>query len=475
MANKLHILILEDNPDEAEIVQRLLLKEIPGVECSLAENKDEFLKILDLSQPDVILADNSLPQFSATEALFMLRERSLRIPFILVTGTVSEEFAAGIIKLGADDYILKDRLARLPGAIEAALKQWKAENDRLKAISRLIEREEQYRTLIERITDAFIVLDTDWCYSFVNKQAGLLIKRDPNLLIGKNVWTEFPDVVGTLTYNAFVQAMTEQRYISNVDYYAPLDLWQENHIYPSNNGLSIFIRDITVRKKSEMEVLQMNTELRELSSHLQNIREEERIHIAREIHDDLGQQLTALKMDMRWVQKRLTDKDIIIIEKIEGIVSLIDETVKSVRRIASDLRPSILDDLGLIAALEWHSKEVEKRSEIKVDFSSSAHNLILPVETATAIFRIYQEVLTNAVRHSNASVIVGSLEVAGHSLCLHIKDNGKGMDKIAIYSGKTLGLVGIKERTFILGGKFEFHSEPGEGTEVNIIVPYQPK
>ena len=228
--------------------------------------------------------------------------------------------------------------------------------------------------------------------------------------------------------------------------------------------------DITERKKAEKDLLQTNEELHELSSHLQNVREEERINIAREIHDDLGQQLTGLKMDMFSLARKMKSTDEVIIEKTKSVIHLIDEIVKSVRRIATNLRPSILDDLGLVAALVWHSKEVERRAEIKVSFSSDVEEEI-PANITTGLFRIFQEALTNAVRHANAQEITTTLTMVNGELVLTIKDDGKGMDLESVASKKTLGLIGIKERTFLLGGRCDITSKPGEGTKLRVTVP----
>jgi PAS domain S-box-containing protein len=234
--------------------------------------------------------------------------------------------------------------------------------------------------------------------------------------------------------------------------------------------LMALILNVTERKKAEMELQQTNEELHRLSSHLQNIREEERMQIARDIHDDLGNQLTGLKMDMQWLDKKLQAEDEILKQKMNSIVEQIDETLKSVKRISSDLRPGLLDDFGLIAALEWHTEQVAKRSGIKVSFNSDVPEPDIPVNKATEIFRIYQELLTNAVRHANASTITGSLRLSDNHLILTIKDDGKGMDPDA--SGKkTLGLIGVKERTHALGGTYNLKSEQGKGTEVQISIP----
>jgi signal transduction histidine kinase len=225
-------------------------------------------------------------------------------------------------------------------------------------------------------------------------------------------------------------------------------------------------------EQRHQEILQINDQLHELSSHLQNVREEERIQIARDIHDELGQQLTGLKMDVSWLRNKIAPEDETIRQKIAGIIELIDETVKSVRRISSHLRPSMLDDLGLIPALEWHSEEVAKRYGILVKFTSDIQQITIPDAIATGIFRIYQEVLTNVVRHAGAREIVSSLQVINNQLLLQIADDGEGMDLEKIGAGKTLGLIGIKERTFALGGKYELKSEPGKGTEIKVIIPF---
>src|SRR5882724_2409103 len=154
MAEILKILMLEDSTTEAEIIQRMLIKEKPGIEFNLALDKDAFLLALDQFNPGVILADNSMPQFSAGEALRIVHQRSLRIPFIMVTGTVSEEFAADIIKSGADDYILKDRLIRLPAAIDAALKQQRAEKEKRDALEGIRRSNERFQTLSRATKDA---------------------------------------------------------------------------------------------------------------------------------------------------------------------------------------------------------------------------------------------------------------------------------------------------------------------------------
>jgi PAS domain S-box-containing protein len=231
------------------------------------------------------------------------------------------------------------------------------------------------------------------------------------------------------------------------------------------------ILDITQRKKAEVEIKQVNKELRELSGHLQSVREEERLQIAQNIHDELGQQLTGLKIDIEWMNTKISEKDVLLKQKAKELIPLIRGTIQTVRRISSNLRPSMLDDLGLVAALEWQSQETEKRFDIKVNFISNIPDTNLSIEITTALFRIYQEALTNAIRHANAHEIKSFLQIQENSIILEVEDNGKGIDTEKKRKNKSFGLLGIKERTFALGGTFELKSHIGKGTLIKIVIP----
>lgn len=327
-------------------------------------------------------------------------------------------------------------------------------------------------SIFDRITDGFIALDKNFCYTYANKRIGELTGRESGSLLGKNVWAEFPDAIGSNTYKAFVKALTEQCYVTNTDYFEPFDLWQENHIYPSPDGLSIFIHDITQRKKAELQLKESNEQLRKLAAHFQNIREEEQKRIAREIHDELGQQITSLKMDLSWIKKTIAtlqpgEK---LTERLNQMSELLDTSVHTVRKISSQLRPSVLDDLGLISALNWQSKEFEKRFSVPVEFSTSQQDLDIPPDIATGLFRLYQESLTNVARHAQAHHVSASLVLTNGQLILTVTDDGKGFDTKA-NGRKTLGLLGMKERVLMMEGKLDIKSTPGQGTTVTVEVP----
>lgn len=361
--------------------------------------------------------------------------------------------------------------------VTASVKQTeKYENDLQRQRDELREqlkiRTAELNDIVERITDGFIALDKNFCYTYANKKIGAMTHKDPAELIGKNVWEVFPEAVGSPTYHAFVKAMKEQHYICNTDYYEPLDLWQENHIYPSPDGLSVFVRDVSHRKRAEEQLKQSHEQLRQLTGHLQKIREEEQKRIAREVHDELGQQITGLKMDVSWVRKKMAEgaDTVLLHERLAQMTALLDSTVKTVRRISSELRPSILDDFGLVTALEWQSAEFEKRFSIPVYFKTELKDIDVAPDTATGLFRTYQESLTNVARHSEAREVLSSLNVINGQLVLTVTDNGKGFDT-GKTKGRTLGLLGMKERVRMMNGKLEIRSMPGQGTSVIIAVP----
>jgi PAS domain S-box-containing protein len=229
--------------------------------------------------------------------------------------------------------------------------------------------------------------------------------------------------------------------------------------------------DITEQRKAQDELIQMNNQLRELTSHLQNIREEERTHIAREIHDELGQQLTVLKMDIFWLNKKLKSEHDYIAKKIKGTLQMIDQTINTVRKIAAELRPGILDDLGLAEAIEWQCREFTKRTDIPAAFSSNVHEAKFPPDISIGLFRILQESLTNVARHAHAAKVICRLQKRENCLELLISDNGAGFHPNEPGERKTLGLLGMKERAAILNGKFNITSEPRKGTTVLVEVP----
>jgi len=252
-----------------------------------------------------------------------------------------------------------------------------------------------------------------------------------------------------------------------------VEIFRDDIIYQGEKVRLVLVNDITEKFITEQRLKDSHEELRSLASRLQDIREEERAVIAREIHDELGQQITGLKMDISWISKRIQVQDDAVQQKIKSVLGLLDETIKTIRKIASELRPSILDDLGLVDALQWYSLEFEKRYGIAVSFRTSVEEVKTGKHASIGLFRIYQESLTNVARHAAATFVDSVIAIKDNTLILTITDNGKGFDTAITGNKKTLGLLGMKERTLMMGGKYEISSMPGKGTTVHVSVPLQ--
>lgn len=235
-------------------------------------------------------------------------------------------------------------------------------------------------------------------------------------------------------------------------------------------GIVEDFRDISDRKKSERELMESHERLRDLTSHLQVVREEERAYVAREIHDELGQALTALKMDVHWLRHRFSKEEKSLVEKTHSMSDLIDRTIQSVRRISSELRPGLLDDFGLLAAMEWESQEFSKRTEIECEINSKSDEMMLPQAVSTAIFRIFQETLTNIARHANAKAVEISLKKREGTLEMLISDNGRGITQEEIIDPRSFGIRGMRERAHYFGGRLSISGD-GSGTTVAVVIP----
>jgi PAS domain S-box-containing protein len=229
--------------------------------------------------------------------------------------------------------------------------------------------------------------------------------------------------------------------------------------------------EIFERARVEEELKKSLELLRALGARLQHVREEERLIMAREIHDELGQDCTALKMDLVLIDHKATKKQVQLRAKVASAVKLVDSMIVTLRRIASELRPRALDDLGLSAALEWQAQEFESRTRIPCRLTLPSESLNLEPDKSIAIFRIFQEFLTNVARHAHATTVAARLEWEGDHLIFQVHDDGKGFDPEAAGARKSLGLLGMRERALLLNGELQLQSAPGAGTTMTLRIP----
>jgi len=216
-------------------------------------------------------------------------------------------------------------------------------------------------------------------------------------------------------------------------------------------------------------------QLRALADRLQAVREEERTELAREIHDVLGQELTGLKMDAAWMSRRLATRHehelVAAGVRLGSMRDRIDETIATVRRLATGLRPGVLDDLGLATAIEWQAHEFGSRAGLPIEIEIDDVDLHIDKVRATAVFRIFQELLTNVARHAGATQVQGRLALEDRNILLEVQDDGRGITESEVFGSRSLGLVGIRERVLAFGGEFRVVGSPGQGTRATVRIP----
>ncbi len=450
---------------------------IEDIEGRLVYANNEFTKIFGFPQNEVL----NLTLKDYTSAAFyneILERHNNRMKGMLVP----EEFVyKGKRKDGTEIWIE----ARVSSIIENGklIGTQSLERDiteRKKSEAEVIASQERFRTLYEENPLMNFTLDEDGKVLSVNKHGAADLGYHRDELIGSSILGVFNTEDHLTVLNQIKECISnpkksfswELRKVTK----SGKTIWvaETGTALLDMNGnymVMIVCENVTERKNAEKELQQINGQLRKLSSHLQSVREEERTNIAREIHDELGQQLTGLKMDASWIKRKIQETSPKIAEKVDGMISLINETVQSVRRIASELRPGILDDLGLISALEWQGKEFQKRTGIRTDFRLPSDEIEIEKNLSTGIFRVYQETLTNVARHANATELKTSFELNGDKIILKIHDNGIGFDETKTKDKNTLGLVGMKERASMLGGKLTIESSKENGTSILLEVP----
>jgi PAS domain S-box-containing protein len=594
------------------LVERALKKGGIHFEKIVVDNKIDFENALDTFLPDIILSDHSLPSFDSIQALQIVKGRNLHIPFILITSTMTDEFAVSIMRAGADDYIIKDRLNRVPAALISALEKFELEKDKQKFLDKIAENEIRFRALIEKSTDIKMLSTQDgifiygspsvekvfgytpkeyllkpasdffhpedikeflnarshienkpgesfqfqyrlrhkdghwlWCEgtlsNFLNerginaflsnfrdiserRKTEQLLKRSEvfnrgilnslsshiavvdfqgnivavndswkrfaaengNVLLGTEVGTNYYDVcekavsadaeLALEACQGMKDVMDEKRKEFYLEYpcHSPTEQpWFGMRVIKFDSKEPMIVvahHNISERKRIEEEVLDKNIQLKNLLNIAQTIREEERTNVAREIHDELGQQLTALKMDIDWILHKQSNPDTKVIDKLNDMLKMNDGIINTVRRISSDLRPAIIDDIGLIATIEWKCADFEEKSKIKCHFSSTIKERKFSKIFSINVYRILQETLTNVVRHAEASKVEVSLSGNEKEFVLEIKDNGKGISEANTNNSKRLGILGMKERAGLLNGELSIIGNAKTGTYVKLIL-----
>jgi signal transduction histidine kinase len=341
-------------------------------------------------------------------------------------------------------------------AADAALIAHALSQDGLGFTSKRVETTEEYVQALEH--DAPDLILSDYTLPGFDGNTALLIAQK------KRPETPFIFVTGTMGEEAAIETLKN----GATDFVLKMHL---DRLGPAVRRALREARERADRKQTVEQLRQSHKQLHALSVYLQHVREEERINISRAVHDELGQALTSLKIDLFWLASRLPKDQAPLIEKTNKMSAHIDDTIETVRRISTELRPGILDHLGLVAALEWQANEFQNRSGIQCVVKSSLDGAILDEDLNTAFFRIFQETLTNVLRHAGATRVNVHLREDGENLILEVKDNGRGITSAEIANTKSIGLLGMRERASLLGGKISLAGARGKGTRVTISIP----
>ena len=336
---------------------------------------------------------------------------------------------------------------------------------------------DRYHRTIDSVMDAIVAVDESQNILFFNPAAEKMFGYTAKDVIGKPLEHLIPHALRNVhrhhvqryTWsNEGARSMGPQLDIAGLRADGrefPIESTVSQMVIDGKRQFTAVLRDVTERRRAEADLREMNRQLRALSTALQDVREQERTRISRELHDDLGQQLTGLKLDLSWLSNRLKDGRELPADVMDNMRRQMDDAIASVRRISTELRPLILDDLGFGEAVVWQANEVAKRSGLDIRLKLDAAPWVQQGELATALFRIVQESLTNCVRHAQATHVDIELSVDEKFLLLTVSDNGRGFVMNDQRAGG-IGLVSMRERIEALGGVLNIYSSPGQGTRV---------
>lgn len=469
------ILVIDDEPRVRELLRRLLSKTLPEATIDTASCGRDGITQAQADSPDLIILDVVLPDMDGLDVCRKLRKlaASPRVPVLMISGILIDVGArADALQAGADGYLCKPFEAVEFIALVTSLlriRDYELEMQR--------EGEARYRKLFDLVDDAVMLFDAQTLqFIDVNPAAERMYgySRDEFLALHH----------ADITAESMASWQSFRRLHEMGTCSIPLR-WhrrRDDTAFPvSISGCEItldgrpvmcgIVRDISAQRRAERELEKSHREVRKLAAESRRAREEESRRISREIHDELGQALTGLKMDISWLTKHEGQMSSGSRNRLIGMDGLIETTVNAVRRICTELRPGALDDLGLVPAIESLAKTFSQRTGITCHLRLDDNLCSLDDDATTALFRIAQEALTNVARHAEASAVDISLESEADEIGLFVHDDGRGMDtEFASHAG-TLGLRVMRERVLDVAGHLEILSSVDQGTTIKVRVP----
>jgi PAS domain S-box-containing protein len=468
-AKALRIVLLEDDPNDAELIQLELARDRPDVAWRHVATEASFREAIE-PPPDLVLADYSLPGFDGLTALSILRSRHPDVPFIFVSGSLGEERATEALKSGATDYVLKDRLQRLPAVVHRALAEAHERQERRKAQSALEDQRILLGTLIDNLPVIVFAADSEQKLTVVNRALLYLINRPRDAVVGHRT-SEFPELARLTVSDVSSPATTGPG--SMLDYHEVA--WENQDgtlrwfissqlpLHDATTGALVgsvsTSRDITAFKELTRELLEISN------------REQQRL--GSDLHDGLGQELTGLSLLLRGLEVQLTHEAPAYLPQVTRIRELVAHTIQSARLLARGLAPVNLERGGLPEALRHLAQRCIDTYGLECIFENIGQPLPdLNESAATHLFRIAQEATTNAARYAHATRLNVLLETTPRKLRLAITDNGIGLAAGLERSRPGMGLKIMEYRARMMGAKVAFE-EVRPGTRVTVTCPLQ--
>ena len=481
----MRILMVEDNPGDVRLLRQHLLGERSVSETFQVVDVDRLdlaLQSLDQAGFEAVLLDLSLPDSHGIETLTRLHAAKPGMPIVVLSDIDDEVLGLELLQRGAQDYLVKGEVTAslLRRSLRYAIERKRAEVE--------LRRSELFlESIVENIPHMIFVKDAQQLrFVRFNKAGEELLGHTRHTLIGKSDYDFFPQDEADFFTSADLDVLSHREVLDIPEepiltkgkglrylHTKKIPILDESNQPIYLLGIS---EDITERKRAETQLQRSFELLRTLSQRLDVVREQERTRIARELHDELGVRMTCMKMDLsrllammreiRFPREKME-------EKIRSMNAEVDTTIAEVQRLAAELRPGVLDDLGLVAAIEWQCQDFERRSGIRCFCEASFDHIQISPARATAAFRICKEALVNVARHAKATFVRVLVKESGDDVLIEIQDNGQGIPPEKVNDAASLGLLGMRERSMAIGGRLDITGWPGQGTTVTLRIRCQ--
>ncbi|MFZ6658285.1 response regulator [Undibacterium sp. TJN19] len=483
MSIPLRVLFVEDVSEDAELIVRELKRGGFNPDWLRVDNAEAMQQALKDARWDIIISDYSMPTFSGINALEVLKRLKMQIPFIITSGTIGEQTAVDVMRAGADDFFLKQNIARLPLAIERELRDAVLRRKKLASDIALREMQSRFHAFMNNAPMPAWIKDRDLRYVYVNTAQAKFFGIAPSEMIGRNDFDLMSIGAAQHSQSCDEQVFETNHSLSTQETIADESLTAKildiirfplgvDSAHPLVAGLAI---DVTNKVHSQKELKAANQRLQILSSRIIEVQERERQHLARGLHDDVGQSLTALKISLQAMQKAdAADKFM----TLEASIELVSSILSQVRTLSLELRPPQLDNLGLISALRWYVESKTSVAGLQGWFEEDAVTDKAHADIENTCFRIVQEAITNILRHAHARNVWVRLEQNESNLILRIRDDGVGFDvdiaRDNAVLGSSFGLLNMEERALLVGGTMDISSSPGNGVAIDVMLPFAP-